>query len=136
MYTNADTLTKKMPELKGQIVKHRPSVIAVTEVIPPQKTTEYQCKKLRSKSDDYDVFPDSTSPKGRGIKIQVHKTLKALEVNLTTNYEESLWCEVNLLEHDQLLIGCIYRSESGSSDNNCKLNELLKEASKMDTHVY
>ena len=40
------------------------------------------------------------------------------------------------MEHDKLLIGCIYRSESGSSDNNCKLNELLKEASKKEySHI-
>ena len=69
-------------------------------------------------SDDYDEFPDSISSKGRGMTIQVHKTLKAQEVNLTS-YEESLWCEVNLMEHDKLLSGCIYRSESESSANNC-----------------
>ena len=34
------------------------------------------------------------------------------------------------MEHGKLLIGCIHRSESGSSDNNCKLDELLKEVHK------
>ena len=34
------------------------------------------------------------------------------------------------MEHNKLLIGCLYRGGSGSSDNNCKLNELLKEASE------
>ena len=129
MYTNEDTLTNKMPELKGHIVEHQPFVIAVTEVIPKNYRIPGQKADIKV-SDDYDVFPDSILSKGRGITIQVHKTLKAQEVNFTTSYEESLWCEVNLMEHDKLLIGCIYRSESGSSDNNCKLDDLLKEASK------
>ena len=39
-----------------------------------------------------------------------------------------MWCEVKLSKYKKLLIGCIYRSESGSSDNNSKLNQLLQEA--------
>ena len=34
LYTNADTLTNKMPELKALIQDHKPSVIAITEVTP------------------------------------------------------------------------------------------------------
>ena len=34
MYTNADTLTNKMPELKALVKDIQPSVIAITEVIP------------------------------------------------------------------------------------------------------
>ena len=33
-YTNADTLTNKMSELKAQIEEHSPQILAVTEVIP------------------------------------------------------------------------------------------------------
>ena len=43
MYTNADTLTNKMPELKAFVDHHNPWIIAITEIIP--KTTEYQYRK-------------------------------------------------------------------------------------------
>ena len=69
MYTDADTSTNKMPELKAQIVEHKPSIIAVTEVIP--KTTEYQCKKLRSKYQMITMYFQIAYPaKVGGITIQ------------------------------------------------------------------
>ena len=34
MYTNADTLTNKMTELKAYVEHHNPCIIAVTEIIP------------------------------------------------------------------------------------------------------
>ena len=66
-------------------------------------------------SNEYEVFPECISNKGRGITIQVHTSLNAQEVKLTTKFEESVWCEVKLSKYKKLLIGCVYRSESGSS---------------------
>ena len=43
------------------------------------------------------------------------------EVHFLKIFEESLWCEVNLTGPDRLLIGCIYSSESGTEENNCKM---------------
>ena len=73
-----------MPELKAQIVEHQPSVIAVTEVIPQNYRILMQTAEIKI-SDDYNVYPDSISSKGRGITIQVHKTLNTQEVNLTSS---------------------------------------------------
>ena len=81
-------------------------------------------------SSNYDIFPESISSKGRGITAQAHKNLKAQEVLLKTKFEESLWCEVKLKGNDKLLIGCIYRSEGGTSENNRLLNNLLMEATQ------
>ena len=40
-----------------------------------------------------------------------------------------MYCEkVKLSGHEKLLVGCIYRSESGTSENNSKLNQLIQEA--------
>ena len=58
---------------------------------------------------------------GRGRTIQIHKSLKAQEINFASVFEESLWCEVTLTSPDKLLTGCTYRSKSGTNENNCKL---------------
>ena len=127
LYTNADTLTNKMPELKALIEERKPLIIAITEVIP--KKFRFPVQKAEVKvSNEYEVFLECISNKGRGITIQVHTSLNAQEVKLTTKFEESVWCEVKLSKYKKLLIGCIYRSESGSSDNNSKLNQLLQGA--------
>ena len=58
MYTDADTLTNKMPKVKVQIVEHQPSVIAVTELIPQNYRIPVQKIEIKV-LDDYDVFSDS-----------------------------------------------------------------------------
>ena len=73
---------------------------------------------------------------GRGITIQVHKSIEAQEVNIHTTFEESIWCEGKLEGNDRLLIGYIYRSESGTPENNNKLRELIRKISKLGySHV-
>ena len=135
MCTNADTLTNKMPELKAYVDHHNPWIIAITEIIPKNYRIPVQKAEIKI-SNNYDIFPESIPSKGRGITVQVHKNLKAQEVLLKTKFEESLWCEVKLKGNDKLLIGCIYRSEGGTSENNRSLNNLLKEATqKRYTHL-
>ena len=36
--------------------------------------------------------------------------------------------KLNITGSDKLLIGCIYRSESGTEENNCKMQNLILEA--------
>ena len=135
MYTNADTLTNKMPELKALVKDIQPSVIAITEVIP--KNYRYPVQKAERKiSEDYNIFPECISNMGRGITIQLHKSIEAQEVNIQTTFEESIWCEGKLEGNDRLLIGCIYRSESGTTENNNKLRELIRKISTLGySHV-
>ena len=135
MYTNADTLTNKMPELKALVKDIQPSVIAITEVIP--KNYRYPVQKAEIKiSEDYNIFPECISNMGRGITIQLHKSIEAQEVNIQTTFEESIWCEGKLEGNDRLLIGCIYRSESGTTENNNKLRELIRKISTLGySHV-
>ena len=55
LYTNADTLTNKMPELKVLIEEHKPLIIAITEVIP--KKFRFPVQKAEVKvSNEYEVF--------------------------------------------------------------------------------
>ena len=78
MYTNADTLTNKMPELKDCVDHHNPWIIAIMEIIPKNYRIPVQKAELKI-SNNYDIFPESISSKGRGITVQVHKNLKAQE---------------------------------------------------------
>ena len=133
MCTNADTLTNKMPELKASVDHHNPWIIAITEIIPKNYRIPVQKAELKI-SNNYDIFPESISSKGRGITVQVHKNLKAQEVLPKTKFEESLWCEEKLKGNDKLLIGCIYSSEGGTSEKSRSLNNLLKKITKKNTH--
>ena len=63
MYTNADMLTTKMPELNAQTAEHLPLIIAVTKVMPKNYRIHVQTAGLKV-SDDHDVFPDEISCAG------------------------------------------------------------------------
>ena len=70
MYTTADTVTNKMPKLKAHVENHNPWIIAITEVISKNYRIPVQKAELKI-SNNYDIFPESISCKGRGITIQV-----------------------------------------------------------------
>ena len=66
---------------------------------------------------------------GSGMFLYVHKTLNAKEVIMDTRYEEYIFVKVKLNNQDNLLVGLIYRSPSGSgeSENNTNSLKLIQE---------
>ena len=55
---------------------------------------------------------------------------------MKSDYEESIFIQINLNRRDKLLVGCLYRSESGTEDNNSNLRKLIREATAMSySHI-
>lgn len=136
-YTNADTLTNKMTELKARIchAENIPDIIMVNEVKP--KNSRYKPTEAELKINGYDItHTNVVNDEGRGNIIYTKDYLKAREVKFKTNYQESVWVEILLNKGDKLLIGCIYRSPQSAPTNNNILLKLLKEVSAYDaTHL-
>lgn len=108
LYTNADVLSKsKMLELKQMANNENPHIISITEVYP--KSSLFEITREVYQIDGYDCFI-SDQDKGRGIIIYVRDDLKAHEVTIDKENQESVWCEIKLKNSDKLLLGCIYRS--------------------------
>ena len=59
--------------------------------------------------------------KGRGVIMLTDKRLRAQEVSFGEEFDENLFVEITLNDNDKLLVGQIYRSDSGSSENNAQL---------------
>ena len=73
---------------------------------------------------------------GRGVILYVSQSLAVSEVSLFEDYEESIWAEVILQNNDRLLVGVVYRSNSGGQENNLKLFEIFKSLPCLSyTHV-
>ena len=79
MYTNGEALTIKMPELKACVEHHNHWIITVTEITPKHYWISVQKAELKI-SNNYDIFPECISSKGRGITIQTYKDMDAQEV--------------------------------------------------------
>ena len=76
---------------------------------------------------NYKCFANLTSAR-RSVCIYTHISLSATECRMTTDCDESVWCEVRLTGSDKLLVGCVYRSPNSNRDNDVKINTTLQKA--------
>jgi len=119
LYTNADTLTNKLNELKLLIrsLEHKPAVIAITEVKPKRKwhsnINELQIECIFS-NDLYCV-------ESREVLIYVDKCLDSSELSIGTKFKENIFIRIN----SDLVIGNIYRSPSSCQENDSELRDLI-----------
>jgi len=128
MYTNADTLSNKITELRTRVQIEKPQIICVNEVKPKHSKTP-PIKEHYSIDNFYMYMCNIGNATGRGIIIYVHSSIKGtIEFTPVTEFTESVWIQIPLHRDDKLLVGCIYRSDSGSNENNNKLHDLISEA--------
>lgn len=130
MYTNADQLTNKLEELETRIKIENPHIILVTEVnsknakIPPDLVTFHL--------QGFQLFHQNVSTDGRGIIIYIQQSIKdVIEVTPKTNFSENKIVSIKISKTTDLLVACIYRSESGTKENNENLLKLLTEIEEM-----
>ena len=64
---------------------------------------------------------------GRGLLLYVDKRLKSMAIEIDSDYSEILTVSITLGRKDKLLVALIYRSESGTVENNDKLNGTLRK---------
>ena len=61
--------------------------------------------------------------------LYVHNSLMADEVKMETDFQENLFVRIKLNNQENMLVGLVYRSDSGSEENNVRLRDLMTEAS-------
>ena len=122
-YTNVDTLSNKKDELSTLIFNKRPHIIALTETKP--KNSRYDLQEVELEIPDYEQFSNLKGT--RGVSMFIHKTLNPrLNAHLTNlPFNESIWCEIEIMKHEKLLVGCIYRSPNSNFENDQQLRTLL-----------
>jgi len=124
LYTNADCLTQiKKIELQEMILQQKIDIVAITEIFPKHSIIDYTQDTLY-KIDGFDIFLSKTP--GRGVAIYSKQELRANIVeDITNNFKESIWIEINLEEKDKLLMGCVYRSPNSNRDSVQLLIQML-----------
>ena len=107
-YTNADQFKRKFPELSVQFQNELTMLIAVIEVKP-----KYSIDKLlpaeffieHTGDLDSPLHRNITNDIGRSILLNTHKFLKAKEVEMQTESQESIPAEVKLNNTNYWLVG-------------------------------
>ena len=121
LYTNADSLTNKLNELK-LIIKNsqkRPQIIAICEV-KHKKDWKINLSELSLNS--YELFNNDFEKNSRGIIIYVDRNIDSKFIDIKVNFSEQVTVELTCMK-EKLIISCIYRSPTSTQDNDRKLCE-------------
>ena len=130
---NAQSLKRKKDELVLKAQMHKPLIIGVTETWGNEKIDD-----ANFKLDGYVMYrSDRLGRRGGGTILYIATILGQRECTAMKRpvrgipFENSTWCWVTPSRGKKILVGCIYRSTSSMGANNDKLNDLLKQASKV-----
>ena len=125
-----------------EIADAPPDIIMITEVIP--KAQVQPISNARLSVPGYATYlnfdPDTSeiSSKGiRGVAIYIRESIQANVTKMEDScFSEQLWLNIKLVGNDNLLLGCIYRSPSGSAEiqkqRTVELCKLLREATSLN----
>ena len=115
-------------KLRVKLADKKPEIIMVTEVKP--KNSRYILSEVELSLENYHLITmNKDEDCGRGIAVYVRKGLRFAEVEIKSEFHESLWISIRLKNNDEMLAGCIYRSPNSTMENNKNLRELLRDVS-------
>lgn len=120
IYTNADCLTNKINELRLLVRNHKLTIVGITEVKP--NIFRYDLADA-----EVAIGCNLQNKTGRGVALYIRDNIQANPVDFSSEFSESVWLSTKLAGGDELLIGCVYRSSSGTDENNENLLKLLSE---------
>ena len=130
MYTNADYLLNKLPELSILTDDRRPHIII--ETLP--KHCLYPVQECEFQLPGYHMYTNHDRPTcKRGISAYTRNDVTATIVENLCDYNcsESPWIKIKLKHQDSILVGGIYRSPNISPDNSGNIRTLLERANQL-----
>ena len=130
IYTNADQLPNKFEELKLRVKAEKTHIILITEV--NNKHVKIKPELVTFQLEGYQLFQQNVSAQGRGIIIYVRDSISGvLEVTAKQEFSENKILSVKFNNNKSLLVACLYRSESGTRENNENMLKLIQGIEKM-----
>ena len=130
--TNCDSLLNKKDELLELAEQTQADIIAVTEVRPKSYTINPM--ETDFILDGYSLHSNLDATIMRGVAIYIINDKSHLVTSIETNsgFQEQVWVKMHLKGNDSLIIGCLYRSGSGGTENNDHLNQVISQVSSQD----
>ena len=126
-YTNADNLLNKRNELQLIITSKQPDVLVITEIFP-KNILSTKISHVELNLEGYYFYGIEVKDNSRGVNIYIRNDIVSYgpcsEVE-AIHFLESAWCVIKVGKNDRLLLGGIYRSSSGTDENNENLLQLL-----------
>ena len=145
LYTNTDQFINKRDDMLMLIAGDEPDLIIIMEILPKVHcyTISPACLAINGYNTFYNFDPSASDPivSIHGVGIYISDKLPLCEVNFTNStFSEHVWVQLNLRGHDNLLIGCLYRSPSSdsltSTQSLCNLLSSMHEFSHIGDFNY
>ena len=125
--TNAQSLQYKMDELKQVIKDNDVKIVAVTE------SWGQEWKEATLEIDGFVMYKKHRTDgrRGGGCVLYVSQKLKSYACKEMENVQgdDAIWCWVRLMNEAKILVGCMYRSPTGSPENNNYFMDQIIKAS-------
>ena len=99
MYTNCDTLTNKICELKLAIDSNDPDIIVLSEVTPKNNRYILQESEIEIKGYNSYIsnFEDTNT---RGVALYVKKCITSNQIELANAAKDTVWVEITVEKND------------------------------------
>ena len=124
-YTNANSIVNKMSEFRERVNTGVYDIIGITETWTNESINDAELN-----IDGYNMYrKDRSKLRGGGLILYINSLLRAgVNEELTKcEFEESLWCNIEL-DRQRLLVGLCYRNPTSTADNNEKLLYMMDKA--------
>ena len=118
-----------MNDLLTVIDLQSPDILCITETKPKN------CRDFTPHELDSMGYMSHHSTEGRGVSVYVKNNWVAEEINLASDFVESVWVRLKC-DKLKVLIGTVYRSPNSSDANNQALLRLMDDASKINHSVF
>lgn len=73
---------------------------------------------------------------GRGVILYTHVSQDVTPLTPKTQFQEPVWLEIKLNKFEKMIVGCIYRSDSETKENNEKLKGTPKGDGEHESHSF
>ena len=130
LYINAWSIINKFDEFLATINCYHPDIVGIVE---SWTTNEILDSELIVPG--YLLFRQDrpTNRHGGGVLLYVKECLKPIQISVTSQFPEHVWCKIKGNKKDELYAGFSYRIDNVGifkEDNNQQLRDLLDEMSK------
>ena len=84
-------------------------IIVITEIIPPN--SRYELQQVEIILNGYELFVSNLHEgNDRGYVLYFDKTLNPIISQAKHKHKDAVWCEINMINRDKMLMGCVYQS--------------------------
>ena len=131
IHSNCQSAINKRSEISALIDDEKPHVLALTEFGASSSVSDGELG-----IDGYSLYRGNHSSGegglGKGAALYVKNNLNhsACPILDKADFDCAAWCNILLTDGKRLLVGVIYRSPNSTTDNNGRMLEILKTASK------